>query len=96
MSALYRRFERVKKTDLVAIAPREGFCSDVHVGILDSFLQGRHVLPMFPMLIPQILRVDGPYDKGRYDDTVRCEPVSPSWRPRGVILDTEFTPKIWI
>ena len=25
---------------------------------------------MFPVLIPQVLRIEGPYNKGRYDDTM--------------------------
>ena len=49
---------RHTKTDLVAITPGECFCPDVHIGILNSLLQGRHVLPMFPMLIPQIFRIE--------------------------------------
>ena len=56
--------------DLITIAPRVGFCSDVHVRIFDSILQGRHMLPMFPVLIPQVLRIERSYDKGRYDDTM--------------------------
>lgn len=28
---------------------------------------------MFPMLVPQVFRIDGSYDKGRYDDTDCCK-----------------------
>ena len=63
-----------RKTDLVAIAPGVGLCADIHVGILDSFFQGRHVIPMFPVLIPQILRVERSYYQGRYNHTASCEP----------------------
>lgn len=31
---------------------------------------------MFPMLIPQVLRIERTYDKGRYDYTVLCEPFA--------------------
>lgn len=65
--------QRIRKTDLVAIAPGVGFCPDVHVGILDSFLQGRHVLPVLPVLIPQILSVKTSYYQGRHDNTVLYE-----------------------
>lgn len=31
---------------------------------------------MFPMLIPQVLRIERSYDQGRYDNTVSCEPFA--------------------
>ena len=31
---------------------------------------------MFPMLIPQVLGIERPYDKGRYDNTVLYEPFT--------------------
>ena len=44
-------------TDLVSITEWEGLCPDVLVGILNTLLQGRPMLLVFPMFIPQIFRI---------------------------------------
>ena len=77
--------------DLITIAPRVCFCSDVHVGIFDSILQGRHVVPMFPVLIPQVLCVKRSYDKGRYNDTVYISLLLRKLCPQGAVSSTRCT-----
>jgi hypothetical protein len=43
---------------LVTIAPSIVLVPDVLVGILDALFQRGHVVPMFPMLVPQVIGVD--------------------------------------
>src|SRR2546421_3044669 len=51
---------------LVTISPKEVPGPDVLVGIFDSLFQRRHVAPVLPMLVPQILRIDRAQDQTRY------------------------------
>ena len=59
--------------DLVSIAPEKGFGADVLIGVFDTFLQGWHVLPMLPMLIPKVLRIQRGKNYGWDNDAVLCE-----------------------
>ena len=45
-------------TDLISITKRESLRPNVLIGILHALLQRRPMLFMFPMLVPQILRID--------------------------------------
>ena len=46
-----------RQTHLISIAPEEVLGSKVLVRVLRSLLQRRQVLPMSPMLIPQVVRI---------------------------------------
>jgi hypothetical protein len=43
---------------LVTIAPPVVLAPDILIGILDALFQWGHVVPMLPMLIPQVVGVD--------------------------------------
>lgn len=47
---------------LIAISPREILRPDVLVWVLDAFLQGREMLPVLPVLVPEIPGVDAAED----------------------------------
>jgi hypothetical protein len=47
---------------LIPITPGIILGPDVLIGILDALLQGRHVLPVLPMLVPEIPGVDAGED----------------------------------
>lgn len=49
---------------LVAVAPGEVLGAHVLVGVLDPLLQRRQVLPVLPVLVPQVPRVDAAQDQG--------------------------------
>lgn len=55
---------------LITIAPEEVLRSDVLIRVFDSLLQRRHVLPVLPMLIPQVPGVDASEDEAGDDDAV--------------------------
>jgi hypothetical protein len=59
----------VPEKGLVAISPKEVPCPDVLVWVFDTLLQGRHVLPVFPMLIPQVPGIDRREDEAGNHDT---------------------------
>ncbi len=61
---------RVPKHRLVPIAPEEVLRSDILVWILDTFLEGWKMAPVFPMFDPQVIGVDATEkDRGK-DDAV--------------------------
>lgn len=49
---------------LVTVAPGEVLGPDVLVRVLDSLLQRRHVGPVLPVLVPQVVAVGGSDGKG--------------------------------
>lgn len=53
-----------KSTHLVTISPEVVFASNVLVWVLDTFLKGRHMRPVLPMLSPEVVCVDGSENKG--------------------------------
>ena len=67
-------------TDLVSVSPWKGFGSNIHIRVLYSFLEGWHMFPVPPMLIPQILCIQRCQGNGGYDNTISLRLVSPSRR----------------
>lgn len=57
----------VPEEGLVAVAPGEVLGADVLVGVLDALLERRHVLPVLPVLRPQVPGVQAREDEGRRD-----------------------------
>jgi hypothetical protein len=49
----------VPEQGLVTVAPRVVLGADVLVGVLNALLQRRHVVPVLPMLVPEVIGVDG-------------------------------------
>lgn len=49
----------VPEQGLVTVAPGEVLGADVLVGVLDALLQRRHMRPVLPMLVPQVVGVGG-------------------------------------
>lgn len=88
--------DRAKMTHLVSVTPRKRFGPDVHVWILHPVLQRWHVFPVFPMLIPQVLGIQGCQQDCRYDDTsVDQQQLLFAWGfGIRIILDAELPPKI--
>jgi hypothetical protein len=60
----------IPEQSLVAVAPEEVLCADVLIGIFNTLFQRRHVFPVLPMLIPQVVGVDAAEDQGGDDDAV--------------------------
>ena len=58
------------KTYLVTVAPREVAGADVLVGVLDTLLEGGHVRPVLPMLVPEVVGVEAGEEEGRGDAAV--------------------------
>lgn len=56
-------------TDLVPISPEEVLRSEVLVWVFNALFQRRQMLPMFPMLVPQIPGVDASENEARDNDT---------------------------
>ncbi len=65
-----RREVSSRKTYLVTVAPREVAVADVLVGILDTLLEGRHVRPVLPMLVPEVVGVEAGEEEGGGDAAV--------------------------
>ena len=61
----------LNSTHLVAVTPWVVFVTDVLVWVLDSLLERRHVLPMPPMLGPQVIGIDASEDHAGDDDAGR-------------------------
>ena len=59
-----------RKTYLVAVAPRVVAGADVLVGVLGTLLEGGHVRPVLPMLVPEVVGVEAGEDKGGGDAAV--------------------------
>ena len=55
-------------TDLVAVSPEEIPRSDILIWVFDPLFQWRQLLPMFPVRVPQIPRVEAAQDQTRDDD----------------------------
>lgn len=73
----------VPEHGLVAVAPEEVLGPDVLVGVLDALLQRGHVLPVLPMLVPQVICVDAAEDQAGNDDAVELVRLVYSRRRRG-------------
>ena len=65
----------VPEESLVPIAPEVVLRPDILVWILDSLLQGRQVLPVLPMLVPKVPRVDAAKYQTWDDDAGSCQYV---------------------
>lgn len=80
----------------VAITPGEVLDTDVLVGVLDTLLQRGHVLPVLPVLHPEVVGIeagesqDG--DHGTNDGKYTCR--IHSMISRQDILDGELAPEI--
>lgn len=61
---------RRKRTDLVTISPEVVLGPNVLVSILDTILESRLMLPVFPMLIPEVVSVDRCNNQSGRDNTV--------------------------
>lgn len=46
-----------EETHLVTISPGEVLAADVLVGVLSTLLQRGHVVPVLPVLVPQVVGV---------------------------------------
>lgn len=60
----------VPEQGLVAIAPRVVLGADVLVGVLDALLQGGHVLPVLPVLGPEVVGVEACEQEAGEDSAV--------------------------
>lgn len=56
-------------THLVTISPWEVLAANVLVRVLDALLKWRHVVPVLPVLSPQIVGIDASEDEARDDST---------------------------
>ena len=54
---------------LVAVPPKVVLRPYILIGVLRAFLQRRHVLPMVPMFIPKIPRIDRGDEKAGNSNT---------------------------
>jgi hypothetical protein len=63
-------------TYLVTVAPREVAGADVLEGVLDALLEGGHVRPVLPMLVPEVVGVGAGEDEAGGDAAVRGCAVS--------------------
>lgn len=61
-------------TYLVSITPGEVLGPDVLVRVLDALLKRRHVRPVLPMLVPEVISVEASKNHGRDDGTVSLLP----------------------
>lgn len=57
-------------TDLVPIPPRERFGTNVQICVLRALRHWWHVLPVLPVLVPEVLGVEGREDDGRCHNAV--------------------------
>lgn len=57
-------------THLVTVAPGEVLHADVLVGVLGALLQRGHVLPVLPVLLPEVVGVDAAADQAGNNGTV--------------------------
>ena len=62
-----------KRTHLVTVTPEEVLGADVLVRVLDALLEWWEVLPVLPMLIPQVIGVETAKGKDGDDDAARCQ-----------------------
>lgn len=59
------------ETHLVTVTPGEVLHTDVLVGVLGTLLERGHVLPVLPVLVPEVVGVDAAADQARNDGTIR-------------------------
>ena len=82
-------FLNVSHTNLVTISPEEVLRPQVLVGVFNSLLQSRKMLPVLPMFVPQVVGIDASEDQAGNNDTgkeVRDEIVTHFDR-RGTVLN---------
>ena len=59
------------ETHLVAVAPGEVLDADVLVGVLGALLERGHVLPVLPVLVPEVVSVDATANQAGDNSTAR-------------------------
>ena len=64
---------RAGKTHLVTVTPWVVLHTDVLVGVLGALLKRRHVLPVLPVLGPEVVGVDATTDQAGNDSAKRKE-----------------------
>lgn len=90
---------------LVTIAPGEVLGADVLVGVLSALLERRHVVPVLPVLVPQVVGVKATTDQAGDDGTIRIfissvlcgsphKGSSPPFRREKHIQDRQLAPQV--
>lgn len=83
---------------LVAVAPREGLCADVHVSVLLAILDGRLVRLVLPVLVPSDPGVDGRNNERRNNNAGILSAVRPvaTWVSVVLpnVLDGKLSPEV--
>lgn len=76
--------KREGKTHLVTVAKGEVLHADILVGVLGALLERGHVLPVLPVLIPEVVSVDATANQAGDNSTIG--PISSNSRssPRSV------------
>lgn len=67
----YKVHDTETETNLVTVAPGVVLHADVLVGVLGALLQRGHVLPVLPVLGPEVVSVDATADQAGNDGTTR-------------------------
>jgi hypothetical protein len=62
-------FRIVERTDLITISPRVVLGADVLVGVFHTLFQRGHVLPVLPMLVPEVVSIKATTDQAGNDGT---------------------------
>ena len=55
---------------LIAITPWEVLASNILVRVLCAFFEWRHVVPMVPMLVPEVVSIDSGKDQAGRDHAI--------------------------
>lgn len=58
------------QSHLITVSPRVVLHTDVLIGILGALLKRGHVLPVLPMLVPEVVGVDAAADQAGDDGAV--------------------------
>lgn len=82
-------------TYLVSITPGEVLGPDVLVRVLDALLKRRHVRPVLPMLVPEVISVEASKNHGRDDGTVSLLPWLAHAASFPALLSRYFSPLIF-
>jgi hypothetical protein len=95
----------VRWTHLVTVTPGEVLHTDVLVGVLGALLQRRHVVPVLPVLVPQVVGVKATADQAGDNSAVQSivssvlcrsqqENSSPPLRREKHIQDGQLAPQV--
>lgn len=76
--------KREGKTHLVTVAKREVLDADVLVGVLGALLKRGHVIPVLPVLIPEVVSVDATANQAGDNSTVGPISSNSGSSPRSV------------